>query len=367
VTSIECRLIHDYEDFEKIVDLEIAVWDLDARDAVPANLMHAMATNGNLVVGAYDRNQIIGMALAFPAQKNGKWILWSHMAAVHPNCQNQGVGFLLKQFQRTWALERNYPIIGWTFDPLQRGNANFNLNRLGAISNIYHVNFYGEMRDGINAGLPSDRLEVHWYLRQKRVANLAQSTMLPPISNIEAPILLKSTEYRAPVVEKPNWNDKAYFVEIPSDLRNLKQTNPHLALEWRLALRHALVVAFERGYTASDFVERDGKHYYILTCSESWFLYVLKCADTTLYTGITPNIPQRLKRHNQGKGAAYTASRRPVELLGGWRFPNRASATRAESQFKKLSRQNKLNYIQQQIPYENAPFVANHDVFGSGD
>lgn len=365
MSSFECRLIHNYSDFEKIVDLEILVWDLESRDAVPSSLMHAMATNGSLVVGAYDQDQLIGMALGFPARRGKKWMLWSHMAAVHPDYQGKGIGFLLKQFQRTWCLEQGYDTIGWTFDPLQRGNANFNLNHLGAVSQTYHINFYGEMRDGINAGLPSDRLEVHWHLRNKRVAKLAQGTkakLLPSYQQI--PTLLQISDNGTPRFNNEiNPLVENYLVEIPSDLKQLKQKNPTLALEWRLALRQALTQSFELGYSATDFIEIDGRYFYVINRPEQWFLYVVECADSSLYTGITPNIAKRINSHNQGKGAAYTASRRPVRLLGAWQFENRSNAMKAEISFKKLNRQAKIRFIHQQMPYQNAPFFVDIDSF----
>ncbi|KKS65453.1 MAG: Endo/excinuclease amino terminal domain protein [candidate division WWE3 bacterium GW2011_GWB1_42_6] len=77
-----------------------------------------------------------------------------------------------------------------------------------------------------------------------------------------------------------------------------------------------------------------------------YFLYILLCADNTLYTGITTNLPRRLKEHNSPKiGAKYTRARRPVKLVYSASFPDRSSALIAESQIKKLSRLQKLTLI----------------------
>ena len=81
-----------------------------------------------------------------------------------------------------------------------------------------------------------------------------------------------------------------------------------------------------------------------------WFLYVVKCSDDSLYTGITTNVDRRLHEHNHTrKGAKYTRSRRPVVLVLTINFDNRSQAARAESQFKKLSRQEKLNRVKEQV------------------
>lgn len=77
-----------------------------------------------------------------------------------------------------------------------------------------------------------------------------------------------------------------------------------------------------------------------------YYLYMLNCADNTLYTGITTDLKRRLQEHNNSKlGAKYTAARRPVTLLGAWEFPSRSAASREESVIKKLSRQEKLSLI----------------------
>jgi len=77
-----------------------------------------------------------------------------------------------------------------------------------------------------------------------------------------------------------------------------------------------------------------------------YYIYILKCADKTLYTGITTNVTRRLKEHNSSKlGAKYTKSRRPVKLIYSKKFLSRASASKEEARIKKLSRKEKLKLI----------------------
>ena len=79
---------------------------------------------------------------------------------------------------------------------------------------------------------------------------------------------------------------------------------------------------------------------------KKWYLYVVECADGTLYTGITKSIHRRLNEHNYGDRAAkYTRSRRPVKLVFSREFNNHSSAASAEWKFKKLSRKEKLEII----------------------
>lgn len=79
-----------------------------------------------------------------------------------------------------------------------------------------------------------------------------------------------------------------------------------------------------------------------------YHLYILKCSDKTLYTGITVGLERRLREHNSSKlGAKYTRARRPVKLVYSKKFRNRSSASKAESRIKKLSREKKLELIHQ--------------------
>lgn len=77
-----------------------------------------------------------------------------------------------------------------------------------------------------------------------------------------------------------------------------------------------------------------------------YYLYILKCSDKTLYTGICLDLKRRLKEHNTSKlGAKYTRSRRPVKLVYNKKYRTRSIASKAEAQIKKLSRQEKLKLI----------------------
>lgn len=77
-----------------------------------------------------------------------------------------------------------------------------------------------------------------------------------------------------------------------------------------------------------------------------YYVYILKCADKTLYTGITVDLKRRLKEHNTSPlGAKYTAVRRPVRLVYSKKFVNRSAASKEECAIKKLSREEKLKLI----------------------
>ncbi len=87
-----------------------------------------------------------------------------------------------------------------------------------------------------------------------------------------------------------------------------------------------------------------------------WTVYILRCADDSLYTGITTDIERRLQEHNNGnRGAAYTRGRRPVMLAYQKAANDRAEATRHEYQIKQLSRSAKEQLIGTGVPGTHDP------------
>lgn len=81
--------------------------------------------------------------------------------------------------------------------------------------------------------------------------------------------------------------------------------------------------------------------------NQEWFVYILKCADDTLYTGVTTDIERRVEEHNTDnkKGAKYTRVRRPVECVYSEQHKTRSDVCKRESELKKLSREEKLRLI----------------------
>lgn len=73
-----------------------------------------------------------------------------------------------------------------------------------------------------------------------------------------------------------------------------------------------------------------------------WVVYILRCADDTLYTGITNDLPRRLTLHGEGKGAKYTRGRGPYEVIFSESHPTKSDALKRELQIKALGREAKL-------------------------
>jgi predicted GNAT superfamily acetyltransferase len=262
----EYRAVDDPDELKAMVMLQSVVWSMPLTETIPHNMLFAVIHSGGVVIRADHDGELVGFALGLAALRDKEPILWSHMAGVIPSHQNKGIGFGLKQAQRRWALENGYKVIAWTFDPLQRGNANFNLRLLKTISSTYHVNFYGVMTDGINAGMPSDRLEANWNLEAEPVTAAAQHTLEQSLDDYAAgEFLLSSDDSGQFQLHQPSSLTAPYYlVEIPYQLAALKRDHIERAKAWQIALRQAMQSAFAHGYEAADFVDDGKRGWYVL-------------------------------------------------------------------------------------------------------
>ena len=84
-----------------------------------------------------------------------------------------------------------------------------------------------------------------------------------------------------------------------------------------------------------------------------WYLYMVRCADDSIYTGISNDVQSRINKHNRGVGAKYTAGRLPVSLIFSERHANQSSARKREVQLKKWSK-NKKEILSQGFPRQGS-------------
>jgi predicted GNAT superfamily acetyltransferase len=270
--SITYHELATLEDFEQVFALEQSVWGMSPGECVPVSMLVSIVGSGGVLIGARDAqtNALIGAACGMPARRGSAWWLWSYMAGVSPAYQGRGVGFGLKQAQRAWALSHRYDTIKWTFDPMQRRNANFNFMHLGVIADTYYVNRYGAMQDALNVGLDSDRLEVTWNLLDARVIALAAGSEFdtPPQQTVDVsaalPLLYEHGDGEISLMKFPKLRAEPLLAQIPADLAALKRDDLDKARRWQLLLREGLLWAFERRYTVQAFVVHEGRCYYVL-------------------------------------------------------------------------------------------------------
>ena len=125
--------------------------------------LQAIAHAGNPVLLARRDGLVLGALFSFIGWDGGLHV-HSHMTAVSPLLRSTGVGLALKLAQRAQCLDHGISEVRWTYDPLIRRNARFNLGKLGAVVSAFRPDFYGVLDDAINGTDRSDRFEVSWRL-----------------------------------------------------------------------------------------------------------------------------------------------------------------------------------------------------------
>ena len=260
--GIDIRVLDDLPGITASSNLFDTVWGGTDNTIMPVNLMRALSTAGGYVAGATLDGNLVGAIIGFVGLHDRQVVLHSHILGVLPQTRGRSVGFALKQHQRAWCLARGITSMMWTFDPLVRRNAFFNLSKLAAIGARYEPNFYGEMPDGINAGDETDRMVVEWRLADPAVAAAAQGQRTQRLDAHNAAVLLDVDNEGRP--RTYDVHGDALRCRIPEDILTLRAERPELALRWRRALRDTLGAAVSDGY---DAVDMDRAGWYLLTRS----------------------------------------------------------------------------------------------------
>ncbi len=265
--TITIRELRTMREINATTELQKAVWGMHDVEVSSPHTLRAIVHAGGAVIGAEAEGRLVGFCFGMAAWRDGELWLWSHMAGVRPEYQGRGIGLNLKLAQREWALGKGFRRMAWTFDPLQSGNANFNFNRLGTTARHYSINHYGDMQDGINAGMASDRLEAQWLLDSPRVARLADegapSNFAAPACAIKLVYVDEAGELRR---EQPgSFTEARYGIEIPVDIAALKRTELARARTWQLYVRDAMTSLLAAGYIVSGFQRQGNMAWYSLS------------------------------------------------------------------------------------------------------
>lgn len=225
-------------DHHRAAELITKIWGIPLLDP---GLIRTIAHVGGYVAGARSGDDLTGISIGFFA---GDGHLHSHITGVLPDARG-GLGYALKQHQRSWALARGVREVSWTFDPLVRRNAYLNFHKLGASAAAYAPDFYGTMRDAINSGGDTDRLYVTWHL----------DSPIPPALPESTPAILVSKDGVRTANHPKNHDHVA--IAMPMDIETLRTESPALARQWREAVRDAMTTAMASGHRIAD-VTRDG-------------------------------------------------------------------------------------------------------------
>lgn len=290
--EIVVRSLANQAEFTQAEQIQLEAWGMTEREVIPAHAMHAMQHNGSAVLGAFDGERMVGFALGILAsQEDGSnehepvaahLKMYSIIAGVLPDYQKTGVGYQMKMAQREFALRMGVRLITWTYDPLESVNGRFNIGKLGAVCHIYQRNFHGEM-GGINAGLPTDRFEVEWWLSSNRVqARAAQRWRPLRLDSLlgGGAVLVNEAQLNAagmpvPPLHHSNTLSTLALVEIPANMQAIRRSDHELARRWRYHSRDVFEDLFRTGYLVTDFISHEdqdghGRSFYLLTQQENY-------------------------------------------------------------------------------------------------
>ena len=266
--ALGVREVAGVVDEQRVCALFRRIWSEDpANAALTPVVLHALTHAGSYAAVAESDGELLGACVGFFGVVDGGWELHSHIAGVTAQARGRSVGFALKTHQREWALERGVDRVTWTFDPLVRRNAYFNLTKLSARPRGYLVDFYGPMADAINAGDESDRLDMEWRLRDERVASACAGRPQEPDADAlladGAVVGLSADDKDVPV---PGEVDAStVLVGVPADIEWMRGADRSRAVAWRHALRDVLGGLLADGAVVTGFarpgwyvVQRDG-------------------------------------------------------------------------------------------------------------
>ncbi|MFY0545986.1 GNAT family N-acetyltransferase [Brevibacillus sp. H7] len=251
-------------------ELEKLVWG--SEESVPVEQTITAVKHGGMVLGAFLGERLIGFQYSFAGYDGKKTYLCSHSLGIHPDYRASGIGYRLKLAQRTEAIRKGYDLITWTYDPLQTVNGNLNIRKLGAICSTYIENCYGDMNDQLNAGVPSDRFQVEWWITSDHVMDTLRKKR-DPDSSVGFPAVIETTTndqgFGVPLQVDLTLDQSAgkLLVPVPSSFQRLKEHDIGLAIEWRMKTRAVFSHYFQNGWSVREFVKQDGPepvHYYVL-------------------------------------------------------------------------------------------------------
>jgi predicted GNAT superfamily acetyltransferase len=238
--------------------VEKEVWGMGDEDSLPMTLAIACRAVGNIFVGAFDGDRLVGFAFGIFGREHGQTTIHSHMLAVLERYRQHDLGLKLKHAQRERALALGIREMTWTYDPLQSRNAHLNFAKLGIVSENYKVDFYGPETSSVLHRNGTDRLWVRWLLDSRRT----RDRMIGKDTRAET---LDALRLLAPLVSfngdgRPARADLAeslarqrVSIEIPGEILEVERIDMGLAREWREATRWAFTKAITAGFYVAEF------------------------------------------------------------------------------------------------------------------
>lgn len=240
-------------DYAACVALQDATWGAGFAERVPGAILQVAQKLGGVAAGAFDADgELAAFVFGMSGPYDGTLVHWSDMLAVRPADRGQGLGEILKRFQRDTVMPLGIDLMLWTADPLVARNAHFNVNRLGAVPAEYVENLYGEHTGSILHGaMPTDRAIYRWSLRASM--SFAGRSGAADASDATTPAAITINADGVPIAITAN-DPVDVLIPIPHDLSHVQARSAEQALAWRMAVRSAFSQHFTRGMVVTRFV-----------------------------------------------------------------------------------------------------------------
>lgn len=246
------RDLSSLEDYAACVALQDETWGAGFSERVPTAILRVSQKIGGVAAGAFnDNDEMVGFVFGLTGLRDGELVHWSDMLAVKHLLRGQGIGEQLKAYQREKVVALGVRSMLWTFDPLQAGNAHFNINRLGAMPVEYVADMYGSNTGStLHGALPTDRFVALWRLVDvaKPAPGAAASGDVPLANPLDADGL-PTTALLPAVGQRP----PAIAVQVPADFGAVQALGHTFALRWRLAVRELMTAWLDAGYVVTAF------------------------------------------------------------------------------------------------------------------
>ncbi|SHK93830.1 GNAT family N-acetyltransferase [Desulforamulus aeronauticus] len=253
------RPLNTVDDMKALQEIEQIVWDSDI--PIPVHQTITVAKNGGVLLGAFQEGQMIGMLYSFPGYLQQEAYLCSHAMAVLKEYRHGGIGEKLKYAQAEAARDRGYRLISWTYDPLLTPNGYLNVGKLGVICSTYLENCYGDLNDQMNKGLPTDRLQVEWWINEPKrpLPQGKENSLIHWQLNergLPVPLQMKSVD----------GDEQCLTLAVPAQFSEMKAQDMGLAIEWRRYTSQLFKTYFADGWAVAGFRLQRGQaaHEYLL-------------------------------------------------------------------------------------------------------
>lgn len=254
--------------------LQSSILGRGSRSILSLSTLQAILQAGGLALGVRDpvrpgelSGALVDLSATFEAYRG-------HLTAflgVSNDGRGQGIAQALRLEEAGICRERRVDVVYWWVDPLRSTCAHIDLNRLGAIATAHEAHALGTLNDELNAGLPTDRVRVEWWLDAPRTQAVAARGRAGPAAgvglaqmNVLTRTSAKADGLRAPAGLEDSPLGAHILVEIPIDLDRLRREAPEDAAAWRLQNREAYELLFGRGYTMVGLLHEGSRSFQLL-------------------------------------------------------------------------------------------------------